>query len=92
MRWMGWLALLLVVTAWVLGELPCAEPVAPGDGSPRWSHSQGGQETPSRRSFHTIRQPALHPTVVAALELLVSAMGLTAFSTRHPTTAGQEIS
>ena len=92
MRWVGWLALLLVVTAWVLGELPCAQTVATGDAPPQWSHSQGGWETPSCRPLCTVRQPALHPTVVATFELLVSAMGLTAFSSRRPTVAGQEIS
>jgi hypothetical protein len=92
MRWMGWLALLLVVATWVLGEIPTAQTVATGGASPQWGNSQEWQETSSRGPLCPLRQPALHPTVVAAFELLVSAIGLTAFSSRRPSMAGQEIS
>jgi hypothetical protein len=92
MRSMGWLVLLLVVTAWVLGELPCAPPVVTGDASPQWSHSERWRATPCHESFVIPRQPTLHPTVVAAFELLVSTMGLLAFSSQWPVAARQEIS
>jgi hypothetical protein len=78
MRWIGWLLLLLVVVAWVASELPSPGIVAEVDDTPLWRRTRSGWEHVSGLFPVHPRQPALHPGVVAAAELLLSMAALIA--------------
>ena len=79
MRWLGWLLALLVTGAWILSQIPyrAAAPNTPAE--TQWRRTRRGWEHVSRLSPGPPHvEPALHPGLVAAAEILVSVVALVA--------------
>lgn len=90
MRRIGWFLVLLVAIGWLACEiqLPGTSPAA-GARLDSWRRTRDGWERATwLTSQITSRRPALHPGVVALLELLLSLTILVAFSGRSAKSAG----
>ncbi len=81
MRRIGFLILLLLALGWVVAELPAAPAQIPQTQTSDWRRTRDGWERMSWwRAEATRHRPAIHPLVIGSLQVLVSAMGLIAFS------------
>ena len=81
MRWIGWLALILLGGIWLAGLLPDGPVEVPQQGPDLWRRTVDGWE---RATWLSPPPPphrkALHPLVVAVLQWLLAALVLLAFS------------
>lgn len=82
MQRIGWILLILFLLGWVASEVPCQGP----DSQPAtvWRRTRDGWEhrdrvLPAPEPY----RPALHPVVIAAMEVLLSATAMLAL-TRDP--------
>jgi len=75
-RTIGWLMLVLVCLCWIASELPIS-----GDQDRNgWRRTRIGWEHQEKWPTNiVVREPALHPTTVGSLQLLLSLMALVAF-------------
>ena len=81
MRWIGWIALILMGLCWLASEVPLrGTPSVEGLESP-WRRTVDGWE---RKSWWNkqpaVPQPAFHPALVGGLQILLVVSALVAFS------------
>jgi len=73
LRWIGWILLALVIAAWVSSELPLAEAELGPPCHDPWRKTADGWEPQQVVLGHALAdRPALHPAVVAALQVLLA--------------------
>ena len=91
MRLIGWLLLLLVVFAWVASEVPLRGDSPQPSPEVAWRRTADGWEKTARwHNEPAVRRPALHPMVVALLQMLLALGALIAFSRNDSDTARRE--
>ncbi len=90
MRWIVRLSLVLLGLGWLASEMPLAQTQPHGQPETRrqlgsqWRWTRDGWERPTWLASQARgRQPALHPTVVGILQMLLVVAGLIAFSGRN---------
>ena len=84
MRWCGWFLLILVAVGWAASEVELPEkPASSARELDCWRRTRDGWERVTwLRPQIPPRRPALHPSVVGLLELLLSVTALVAFPAR----------
>ena len=78
MRSIGWITVILIAALWGASEirLPAANDPAPRDSG--WRRTRDGWERSSQLLRQPVAQPALHPSIVASLEILLAILALSA--------------
>jgi hypothetical protein len=93
-RLIGWLLLIMVVVGWLASELPpAATPPSRSagqseDGAVRWRRTSDGWQDSSR--WVTLRptpRPAVHPAVIALLEVSLTLAAMIALGDGRPSRA-----
>jgi hypothetical protein len=75
----GWILLVLVTLGWVACEWPSQPPDA-AEPATVWRHTRNGWEHRDRVLVRAVYRPALHPVVIASLEVLLTATAMLAVS------------
>lgn len=75
----GWILFVLVTLGWVACELP-SQPSTTNEPATVWRRTRDGWEHRDRVLVQAVRRPALHPVVIASLEILLTATAMLAVS------------
>lgn len=79
MQRIGWILLLLLALGWLASEVPCQGPAPSAEPATVWRRTRDGWEHKDRVLVAGPPfRPALHPALIAAFEVLLSATAMLA--------------